>query len=484
MIRTLEMELRNVKNVTNGRIVFEENSAGGSVTGIYGQNGSGKTAVIDALECVQRLMSGGQTGKNSGDFIRYGAPDMSIEILFEISAHDGFFARNVYLQYGVTFIRGGADNRLRVSRESFRMSVVRDRMGREVLVHALDSDPDAKGRKNFTMTPVYLWRSIRSIEDIRSDVDYESNTTFDDSLSYMFSPHHLQRILESAQSARREPSQQSKAYLEDTLAPLSKAVELLGDFARNDMHVSTTSRTSTASYSYIVLPDVSSGSEGRIYDLIEPNPVTEEEYESLNDTVARFNLVLSALIPGLRIALQETGQKIMPDGSARLMATFMSLRGEARIPFRCESEGIVRLTSLLSLLVHAYNDQSACVVVDEIDSGVFEYLLGQLLHVMADRAHGQLVFTAHNLRALETMPNRSIVLTTVDADDRFVPFRGVRETNNGRSRYIADIAGGGAGRILYRMTDEQSIATSLYRAGHPDDDGEDVSDALKSLLSV
>lgn len=204
----------------------------------------------------------------------------------------------------------------------------------------------------------------------------------------------------------------------------------------------------------------------------------------MNDTVARFNLVLSALIPGLRIALQETGQKIMPDGSTRLMATFMSLRGEARIPFRCESEGIVRLTSLLSLLVHAYNDRSACVVVDEIDSGVFEYLLGQLLHVMADRAHGQLVFTAHNLRALETMPNRSIVLTTVDADDRFVPFRGVRETNNGRSRYIADIAGGGAGRILYRMTDEQSIATSLYRAGHPNDDGNDVSDALKSLLSA
>ena len=384
MIRILEMELRNVKNVTNGRIVFEENSAGGSVTGIYGQNGSGKTAVIDALECVQRLMSGEQTGKNSADLIRYGASDMSIEILFEISARDGFFARNVYLQYDVTFIRGGTENRLRVSRESFRMSVVRDRMGREVLVHALDSDPDVKGRKNFTMTPAYLWRSIRSIEDIRSDVDYESNTTFDDSLSYMFSPNHLQRVLESARLARREPSQQSKAYLEGTLAPLSKAVELLGDFARNDMHVSTTSRTSTASYSYIVLPDVSSGSEGRIYDLIESNPVTEEEYESLNDTVARFNLVLSALIPGLRIALQETGQKIMPDGSTRLMATFMSLRGEARIPFRCESEGIVRLTSLLSLLVHAYNDRSACVVVDEIDSGVFEYLLGQLLHVMAE----------------------------------------------------------------------------------------------------
>ena len=112
MIRILEMELRNVKNVTNGRIVFEENSAGGSVTGIYGQNGSGKTAVIDALECVQRLMSGEQTGKNSADLIRYGASGMSIEILFEISARDGFFARNVYLQYDVTFIRGGTENRL------------------------------------------------------------------------------------------------------------------------------------------------------------------------------------------------------------------------------------------------------------------------------------------------------------------------------------------------------------------------------------
>lgn len=484
MVRILELGLRNIKNVADGRIAFEGNPAGGAVTGIYGQNGSGKTAVIDALGCVRLLLSGESMNPNSEDFIRYGASDMQIEVLFAIEPDGKNFDQGVYLQYHVTFIRGGDGHRLRVSRESFRIGRMRDRLGREVFVHALVGDPDVKGRKEFTMTPAYLWRSIRGVEEIRGNVDYESNVAFDDSRSYMFTPGHLRGIVDAARTARREPSRQSKAYLDSTLEPIAQAVALLGDFARNDMHVSTTSRTSYASYAYIVLPDTTSGDEGRIYDLMDSNPVTEEEYQSLDETVERFNLVLSALVPGLQVRLQETGQKVMSDGSVRVMAMFMSLRDGACIPFRCESEGIVRLASLLSLFVHAYNDAGACVVVDEIDSGVFEYLLGQLLHVMADRAHGQLIFTAHNLRALETMPNRSIVLTTVDPDDRFTPFRGVREANNGRSRYIAEVSGGGDGKVLYRMTDEQSIATSLYRAGHPDDNGSDVADALKTLLAT
>ena len=56
MICIRSIELTNVKNVGHGRIEFRDSPFGTRVTGIYGQNGSGKTTVVDAFECVRALM--------------------------------------------------------------------------------------------------------------------------------------------------------------------------------------------------------------------------------------------------------------------------------------------------------------------------------------------------------------------------------------------------------------------------------------------
>ena len=40
-------------------------------------------------------------------------------------------------------------------------------------------------------------------------------------------------------------------------------------------------------------------------------------------------------------------------------------------------------------------------MIDEFDSGIYEYLLGELLEIMNESAKGQFVFTSHNLRPLE-----------------------------------------------------------------------------------
>ena len=58
MIRIRSIELSNVKNVANGTIGFKDSPFGSSVMGIYGQNGSGKTAVVESLARVQDLISG------------------------------------------------------------------------------------------------------------------------------------------------------------------------------------------------------------------------------------------------------------------------------------------------------------------------------------------------------------------------------------------------------------------------------------------
>ena len=68
---------------------------------------------------------------------------------------------------------------------------------------------------------------------------------------------------------------------------------------------------------------------------------------------------------------------------------------------RYESDGIRKIVSVLSLIIDAYNEQSCTIAIDELDAGVFEYLLGEVLQTFQESGKGQFIFTSHNLRPLE-----------------------------------------------------------------------------------
>ena len=62
VVRLSSLTLKNIKNVKNGTIMmplanerkFENSKA--EILGIYGQNGSGKTAIVDALYFLQDIL--------------------------------------------------------------------------------------------------------------------------------------------------------------------------------------------------------------------------------------------------------------------------------------------------------------------------------------------------------------------------------------------------------------------------------------------
>ncbi len=135
------------------------------------------------------------------------------------------------------------------------------------------------------------------------------------------------------------------------------------------------------------------------------------------------------------------------------------------LPFDCESEGIKKIVSVLQILILMYNEPSVTVAIDELDSGVFEYLLGELLGIVADGGRGQLIFTSHNLRPLETLDKQLIVFTSTDPNNRYVRMRGVKETNNLRSLYFGNIVLGGSETELYKYTSDGEIAYAMRQAG-------------------
>ena len=103
------------------------------------------------------------------------------------------------------------------------------------------------------------------------------------------------------------------------------------------------------------------------------------------------------------------------------------------IPIRMESEGIIKIVSILNVLIQAFGHPSICLVIDELDAGIFEYMLGDLLDIFRKSAKGQLIFTSHNLRALEMLDKESIMFSTVNPYNRYIHMKNVKESNNLRS---------------------------------------------------
>ena len=178
-----------------------------------------------------------------------------------------------------------------------------------------------------------------------------------------------------------------------------------------------------------------------------------------------MNIVLCKLVPGLTIALKNIGNKLLADGSTGVLVQLVSLKNTQEIPLKYESEGIKKIISVLHLLIEAFNKPSTTVAIDELDSGVFEYLLGELLQIVSERGRGQLIFTSHNLRPLETLRRDMIAFTTTNPDNRYIRFRNVKSNNNLRDFYYRDILLGGQSEEVYSRTNNAEISYAFMSAG-------------------
>ena len=181
--------------------------------------------------------------------------------------------------------------------------------------------------------------------------------------------------------------------------------------------------------------------------------------------IASMNLVLRELVPGLTIEVEELGTQIQETGVRACTIQLMSLKNSKSIPLQYESEGIKKIISILHLLIGVYNRPSITVAIDELDSGVFEYLLGELLRIIAEKGKGQLVFTSHNLRPLETLDRGFIAFTTTNPENRYIRLANVKPNNNLRDFYYRDIMLGEQSEAVYEPTNNYDIALAFREAG-------------------
>lgn len=120
--------------------------------------------------------------------------------------------------------------------------------------------------------------------------------------------------------------------------------------------------------------------------------------------------------------------------------------GEIRtIDFKNESAGTQHILEIIYSLLGAFC--GVTVVYDEIDDGIHDLLLKNILESMTDDISGQLIITAHNTYLLESIDIKSVYFITVDYQgnkevkclDKYPRIQG---TNNPRIMYLKGLFGG------------------------------------------
>lgn len=121
------------------------------------------------------------------------------------------------------------------------------------------------------------------------------------------------------------------------------------------------------------------------------------------------------------------------------------IAGHARkISFENESAGTQQVLEIVRTLLGLFC--GVTVVYDEIDNGIHDVLLTQILTSLSDEITGQLIFTTHNTMLMEEVDPHNVYVIQVDYRGdkkvRCAADYGLRSTNNMRTKYLKGMFGG------------------------------------------
>lgn len=126
VIRISRIRLAHIKNVSHGEVVLHNprRSDGGSFLALYGQNGSGKTALIDALAVLKVVMSGDAVPDRCEALLEAGCTSAKLNFEFEIQ--NDMTSMDVFYEFELSLQQGEALRRIGIRREVLSVAETRD----------------------------------------------------------------------------------------------------------------------------------------------------------------------------------------------------------------------------------------------------------------------------------------------------------------------------------------------------------------------
>ncbi len=454
IVRLAELKLLHFKNVCEGKISMPNIDSRdldykqSEILGLYGQNGSGKTAVVDALYYLQKIMTGESVDEEFINYMDVNSKDTQIEAYFNIFSLEGMDTEAVYnVAYKIHFQKNSKGKA-------------------EILNESLEYKKDKKRSKlkyereniDGIFTPkTVLDLLVKSNHEAYTDLLVAKKIAEKLNCSYIFGDNSREIFDVNDTGNFKEYSEIIRALFYYALRDL---------FVIRNIHSGVISANVLLPMAFRV-ENENVGSKGDFAIPLAEITVLDEDRKNLLDTIVKqINLVLYTIIPNMKIDVKDYGEQLTESGEKGHRVELVSIRENMpSIPIRMESEGIIKIISILHALIQAFGNPSICLVIDELDAGIFEYMLGELLQIFDKHAKGQLIFTSHNLRALEMLNKSSIMFSTANPDNRYIRMKNIKSSNNLRDVYLRAITLGGQSETIYDETDSLKIARAFRKAG-------------------
>lgn len=454
IVRLSSLKISNIKNVRNGQIVMPNTCRkqlsykNAEVLGVYGQNGSGKTAVVDTLYYLQKIMIGSMLEEEIAEYID------ANENQAEIAADFNIFAETAAYEVNYKVILQKKDKGAEIIRETLSCAINKDntRSNKTVFI-----DYQRSERDNVFAPKKRLDEVIEANAENKTDLIVARKMAEKSNCSYVFGESSREIFCRN---------------YENNFKHYSEVIKALFKFALKDLFVIRNTHSGVISANFL-LPMAFKIEQNKIgmkgdfaVPLTEPVVLNQERKQLLDTIVEQVNMVLHTIIPGMTIGVHNYGMQLLDSGENGYRVEMVSIRENVPpIPIRMESEGIIKIISILNAWIQAFGNPSICLVIDELDAGIFEYMLGELLDIFSKSAKGQLIFTSHNLRALEMLDKESIMFSTANPDRRYIRMKNVKASNNLRDMYLRGITLGGQDEVIYEETDSLRIARAFRKAG-------------------
>lgn len=531
-MRFTSITIENFKNVEYGKVDLGNSRIedGPSILALYGQNGSGKSALVDSLVIFKCLLSGQQIPDRFAYYIRAGAANAKITYELEgtVLAYPNHPPetrnRSLTVRYEVEFtcnvnrmpqisfssdcdaiepeahgIGASSDSAIRICAERLK-----GRWNDGGRFHSLFSSHDDRliGPESFKELMITSERSsVANTKSLTRWAYSARQKCHGNGMSILAQPDLISVLYPDLSNdggivhiggtdlqqmwhplwtfatgglfivGTKESESIESGKLAFFIDTESAYIYGLESFFKNYERIKTDNPTKEIYEDFRAKVRLATLSlrEGVVFVSTDPERPTKLPMffeKTIINTLKSVSYVLERLVPGLTLSLNTKPIT----NSDFVNAYIVAKRANSELPLSCESRGIQKIVSICWLLINVYNNSYYTAVIDELDSGIFEYLLGEILELIAEEGQGQLIFTSHNLRPLEILDKGYIVFSTANQKNRYIRLKNVKTTNNLRDFYYRSILLGGQDESIYDPTSEGDLRMAFLMANETSED--------------
>ena len=363
-VRLQDIIIQDFKNVQYGQLSFENNRKNydASILGLYGQNGSGKTSLIDAMLLLKYALCGQAVPEYFADYVNINAEYATLTYTFKVVNNEDDTEYKLIYSFNIKKdVEENINTNGIINNQKYKTVIFNEKL-KLAYEHNQEKVKLSTIINTKSETEIFTPKSKYNIlvgtnKKLVMDLMVAKKMTALSSMSFIFSRQFLDIIRKNCSD---------KNYL--------FAIESLVDYGNNELFIINVVNSGLINMNTLPInfkyEEKASLALGNLaIPLNDSVLIPEKMLDVLKKVIDDMNIVLKQIVPGLTIEIYELGMELSKDNHKNVRIQFMSNKNDKQIPLKYESEGIKKIISVLQLLIVVYNQPSITVAIDELEIG-------------------------------------------------------------------------------------------------------------------